>query len=147
MDDNFDFDPEDSEDPQKIYIPRTLSQGSPILIETHNESLFIGNVITAFPTGILIAQTLAEITPEELLKSSSHEDFALSTPIETFLPFTAVHFIQSMQDISEESMLDDLRQDLENYHKSDEETPSEYRLRPWDRLIVLLDRLLKRFGV
>ena len=147
-----DFDYQDDPDETPTYTSRTLNQGSQILIETLNESIFIGEVISLTMPGILIHQTTQEITPEDLQSNSNPQDFTLTTPVEAFIPFTSIHFIQSMEDLSAETLIASLRSDLDNYHTAEEtpETPSEDEAEDknrWDSFIHLLDRVLKKLGV
>lgn len=152
-----DFDYQDDPDESPSYTSRTLTQGAPVLIETLNESIFIGEVIALLTPGVLIHQSVQEITPEDLHSSdTSPESFNLTTPIETFIPFASIHYVQSMQDLSAETMIEELRSDLDNYHQppsEDTETPSEGSkdqsppTARWDTFIGLLDRVLKKFGM
>lgn len=148
-----DFDYQDDPDETPTYTSRTLNQGSQILIETLNESIFIGEVISLTMPGILIHQTTQEITPEDLQSNSNPQDFTLTSPVEAFIPFTSIHFIQSMEDLSAETLIASLRSDLDNYHQQPSETPetpsedeAEDKSR-WDTFITLLDRVLKKLGM
>lgn len=147
-----DFDYQDDPDETPTYTSRTLTQGAPILIETINESIFIGEVLSLTMPGILIHQTTQEITPEDLQSGVDPHDFTLTSPIEAFIPFTSIHYVQSMQDLSAETLVAALRDDLDNYHTAEEtpETPSEDEAEDknrWDSFIHLLDRVLKKLGV
>ena len=103
--------------------------------------------------GILIHQTTQEITPEDLQSGVDPQDFTLTSPIEAFIPFTSIHYVQSMQDLSAETLVASLRDDLDNYHTEtteDSEDPSEDESEDknrWDSFIHLLDRVLKKLGV
>ena len=150
-----DFDYQDDPDETPTYTSRTLTQGAPILIETINESIFIGEVLSLTMPGILIHQTTQEITPEDLQSGVDPQDFTLTSPIEAFIPFTSIHYVQSMQDLSAETLVAALRDDLDNYHTEpteDSENPSEEeedttKETRWDSFIHLLDRVLKKLGV
>lgn len=148
-----DFDYQDDPDETPTYTSRTLTQGAPILIETLNESIFIGEVLSLTMPGILIHQTTQEITPEDLQSGVDPHDFTLTSPIEAFIPFTSIHYVQSMQDLSAETLVAALRDDLDNYHTEpteDSEDPSEDESEDknrWDSFIHLLDRVLKKLGV
>lgn len=149
-----DFDYQDDPDETPTYTSRTLTQGAPILIETLNESIFIGEVLSLTMPGILIHQTTQEITPEDLQASINPHDFTLTSPIEAFIPFTSIHYVQSMQDLSAETLVAALRDDLDNYHTDDSETSETEeeeedttKATRWDSFIHLLDRVLKKLGV
>lgn len=147
-----DFDYQDDPDETPTYTSRTLNQGSQILIETLNESIFIGEVISLTVPGILIHQTTQEITPEDLQSNSNPQDFTLTTPVEAFIPFSSIHFIQSMEDLSAETLIASLRSDLDNYHTAEETEPEDEKKETeatsrWDTFIHLLDRVLKKLGV
>ena len=148
-----DFDYQDDPDETPTYTSRTLTQGAPILIETLNESIFIGEVLSLTMPGILIHQTTQEITPEDLQANPNPHDFTLTSPIEAFIPFTSIHYVQSMQDLSAETLVAALRDDLDNYHTDDSETPETdeeedtTKATRWDSFISLLDRVLKKLGV
>lgn len=149
-----DFDYQDDPDETPTYTSRTLTQGAPILIETLNESIFIGEVLSLTMPGILIHQTTQEITPEDLQANPNPQDFTLTSPIEAFIPFTSIHYVQSMQDLSAETLVAALRDDLDNYHTDDSETPeteeeedTTTKTPRWDSFINLLDRVLKKLGM
>lgn len=147
-----DFDYQDDPDETPTYASRTLTQGAPILVETLNESIFIGEVLSLTTPGILIHQTTQEITPEDLQANPNPQDFTLTSPIEAFIPFSSIHYVQSMQDLSEETLVAALRDDLDNYHTEpteDSEDPSkdESQTNRWDSFIHLVDRVLKKLGV
>lgn len=167
------MDPEDFDDfddyddgPQPVYESKTLTQGSPIVIETLNESMFIGEVIAITQPGIILLQKMAEVRPEELqgITDDSDIDYTLSNPIETFIPFMSIHYIQSVADISAESLIEQFRDDLDNYHNPTPETEDKEEIKEseeteespeeetsptkrWDQFIHILDRILKKLGV
>lgn len=149
-----DFDYQDDPDETPTYTSRTLTQGAPILVETLNGSIFIGEVLSLTMPGILIHQTTQEITPEDLQSGADPHDFTLTSPIEAFIPFTSIHYVQSMQDLSAETLVAALRDDLDNYHTDDSETSETEeeeedttKATRWDSFIHLLDRVLKKLGV
>lgn len=148
-----DFDYQDDPDETPTYTSRTLTQGAPILVETLNESIFIGEVLSLTTPGILIHQTTQEITPEDLQSGADPQDFTLTSPIEAFIPFTSIHYVQSMQDLSAEAMIEELRSDLENYPHSSSQPSQESQdttvtaLSLWDRFLSFIDRVLVNAGI
>lgn len=156
-----DYDDYEDDPDQPTYTSKTLTQGAPVVIETLNESMFIGDVIAITQPGIILLQKMAEVRPEELqnIGEDSDIDYTLSNPIETFIPFMSIHYIQSVADISAESLIEQFRDDLDNYHNPSPETEEESKEteegtstpsdpeKPWDQFIHILDRILKKLGV
>lgn len=148
--------PEDYEDldddGEELYTSKILSPMSTVLIETHQEIIFLGVILSAIPdVGFLISQTHQEIDPPTFAESQDLASLKYPKPVETLVPFSSVHYVQSIEDLTEQNLLAELRQDLDRFNAQSSPHTSSSTTRPrkkvWETFITYLDRGLTFLGV
>lgn len=150
--------PEDSyeEEEDGYYTPRVMSPGATLIVEMQDETYIFGAMIHPTTAGVIIGQTHLPMSPSQVNTPSDLSDLMLSTPVETFIPYTSIHYIQSLSDLSMETVISDFSRDLNNYGKEEEkekekedppssETPDRKSL--WDRFLIGVNRLLESVGL
>lgn len=147
------MDPEDFDTPDQMISPKTLTVGSTVVVETTADTYILGVMVAPISPGAVVAQTHTEISDEVIESLTSLEDLIYATPIETFIPFTSIHTIRSIQDMTEEGLLAEFKKDIDSYGTEDPPTvdknsDTDTTKEPlWDRFILLIDKTLKNIGL
>lgn len=141
------MDPEDFEDEEQTVSPKTFTIGSTVIVETTADSYILGVMVAPISPGAVIAQTHTEISDETIESVTSLEDLIFATPIETFIPYTSIHTIRSIQDMTEEGLLAQFKEDIDTYGTETPPSVSEPSKTLWERFILALDKLLKNVGI
>lgn len=139
------MDPEDFEDDP--ISPKTLTAGSTVIVETLSDTYILGVLVAPTAPGVIVAQTHTEISDSIIESTTSLEDLTYATPIETFIPYTTIHTIRSIQDMTEEGLLAQFKEDIDSYGSEAPPKVSEPSETLWDRFLLVLDKILKNVGV
>lgn len=144
------MDNEDYEDENQLQV-KTLTHASSVVITTTDYSHYLGVILTPTGPGLAFYQSHEEITPSTLDGLVDLSDLELSTPVETFLPWTSVRSIQSLEDLSLETLLTTFRDDLDSYGESDPDPDTKEIKDPsgtvWFNFLAIIDRVLKKAGI
>lgn len=150
MDDFEDFE-FDSDSEESLPSAKTLTAGSPIIIEMNDGTYVLGAMLAATLPGAVIAQTHFPLDVDQVESSEDIDSLLMSNPIETFIPYTSITHLQSLSDLSLESMIRNFNEDLDSYgqKKKKKETDSPPAEQPtmWDRFIQVLNKVLETVGI
>lgn len=132
--DEFEFD---AESENSAPHAKTLTAGSPIMIEMNDGSYVLGAMVAATLPGAVIAQTHFPLDVDQVESSDDIDKLLMSNPIETFIPYTSFIHLQSLSDLSLESMIRNFNEDLDSYGQKKKKTDDPPAEQPtmWERFI------------
>lgn len=144
MSDSEDLPHEGEEEEEVEFASGIMSTGSTLIVEMQDETYIFGAMIHPTTAGVIIGQTHHPMDLSQVDTPSDLDSLMLSTPVEMFIPYTSIHYIQSLSDLSVETLISEFNRDLDNYGK-EKEAPNHKSL--WDRFLLGVNRLLESVGL